>query len=74
VQRDVVEALFARYRTPVYRSLVRLLGDAVAAEDLTQDVFVRALGATYEPSERERNWVFQMARNLARDHGVKLPL
>ena len=72
MQRELVEALFARYRTPVYRFLCRLLGDAAAAEDLTQDVFVRALGATYEAGEHERAWVFQVARNLARDHARRL--
>jgi RNA polymerase sigma-70 factor, ECF subfamily len=68
VHRELVEALFARYRTPVYRFLHRLVGDAAAAEDLTQEVFLRALGAAYQASERERAWVFQVARNLARDH------
>jgi RNA polymerase sigma-70 factor (ECF subfamily) len=68
VDRQLVEALFARYREPVYRFLRRLLGDRAAAEDLTQDVFVRALGADYRPSDQERAWIFQIARNLARDH------
>jgi hypothetical protein len=35
VQRDLVEALFARHCTPVSRFLLRLLGVAAAAEDLT---------------------------------------
>ena len=68
MDRQLVEALFARYREPVYRFLRRLLGDAAAAEDLTQDVFVRALGAEYRARDQERAWVFQIARNLARDH------
>ena len=72
MHRELVEALFARYRTPVYRFLHRLLGDAAAAEDLTQEVFLRALGATYEAGDRERAWVFQIARNLARDHARRL--
>jgi RNA polymerase sigma-70 factor (ECF subfamily) len=68
VHRELVEALFARYRTPVYRFLHRLVGNAAVAEDLTQEVFLRALGAAYDASDRERAWVFQVARNLARDH------
>jgi len=72
VHRELVEALFARYRTPVYRFLHRLLGDAAAAEDLTQDVFLRALGADYRAGEHERAWVFQIARNLARDHARRM--
>jgi RNA polymerase sigma-70 factor, ECF subfamily len=68
VERDLVEALFARYRTPVYHFLSRLLRDRAAAEDLTQDVFLRALAAGYHADDRERAWVFEIARNLARDH------
>ena len=72
MHRELVEALFARYRTPVYRFLHRLLGDAAAAEDLTQDVFLRALAASYAAGEHERAWVFQIARNLARDHARRM--
>jgi RNA polymerase sigma-70 factor (ECF subfamily) len=68
LERDLVEALFARYRMPVYRFLWRLLADAAVAEELTQDVFLRALGARYRSEDRERAWLFQIARNLARDH------
>ena len=68
MHRDQVEVLFARYREPVYRFLRRLLRDGAAAEDLTQDTFMRALGAAYNSDGRERGWVFQIARNLARDH------
>ena len=76
MQRDHVELLFARYREPVYRFLRRRLRDRAAAEDLTQDTFVRALGAAYRADGRERGWVFQIARNLARDYarvGVRRP-
>jgi len=72
VERELVEALFARYREPVYRFLCRLIGDAAAAEDLTQEVFLRALGAAYAAGEHERAWVFQVARNLARDHARRM--
>jgi RNA polymerase sigma-70 factor, ECF subfamily len=72
VERELVEALFARYREPVYRFLCRMVADAGAAEDLTQEVFLRALGATYAPDDRERAWVFQIARNLVRDHARRM--
>jgi RNA polymerase sigma-70 factor (ECF subfamily) len=68
MEKDLVEALFSRYREPVYRFLTRMLGDAAAAEDLTQDVFLRAMGAAYQPKDQERAWVFQIARNLGLDH------
>jgi RNA polymerase sigma-70 factor (ECF subfamily) len=68
VNRDLVERLFIRYRLPVYRFLRRLLRDETVAEDLTQETFMRALGGRYHADGRERAWVFQIARNLARDH------
>jgi RNA polymerase sigma-70 factor (ECF subfamily) len=68
VHRDLVASLFDRYRLPVYRFLRRLLRDGAVAEDLTQETFLRALGSRYHADGRERAWVFQIARNLARDH------
>lgn len=67
MHRDLVDSLFARYREPVYRFLRRMLRDAAAAEDLTQDTFLRALGGPYQANGNERAWIFQIARNLARD-------
>lgn len=66
--RHLVDGLFARYREPVYRFLRRTLRDGVAAEDLTQETFLRALKVDYTADGRERGWIFQIARNLARDH------
>ena len=57
-----------RYREPVYRFLRRFLRDGAAAEDLTQEAFLRALSGAYQPNGHERAWIFQIARNLARDH------
>jgi RNA polymerase sigma-70 factor (ECF subfamily) len=68
VNRDLVASLFERHRLPVYRFLRRLLRDGAVAEDLTQETFLRALSGRYHADGRERAWVFQIARNLARDH------
>ena len=68
MHRDEVDHLFVRYREPVFRFLRRFVRDGAAAEDLTQETFLRALGASYSPNGHERAWVFQIARNLARDH------
>ena len=68
MQRAQVEELFARYGEPVFRFLRRFLRDGAAAEDLTQETFLRALGGSYAATGQERGWVFQIARNLARDH------
>jgi RNA polymerase sigma-70 factor (ECF subfamily) len=68
VNRTEVERLFATYREPVYRFLRRFLRDGPAAEDLTQEAFLRALGGSWEAGSQARAWIFQIARNLARDH------
>ena len=68
MHRAQVDDLFIRYRDPVYRFLRRFLRDGAAAEDLTQEAFLRALNGTYQANGHERAWIFQIARNLARDH------
>ncbi len=55
------------YRTTydaVVRFLYRKVWDADRAEDLAQEVFMRALA--HEP-EKPRSWVFAVAANIARD-------
>ena len=62
--------LFEQHRVAVRRYLRRLTGEADLASDLTQDVYVRVVrgSVAYEPRERERAWVFRIARNVFLDH------
>src|SRR5207247_8866820 len=62
-------AIFERNHLAVYRFLRRATGDGPAAEDLTQDVFLRIVRGLdrYEDRLRERAWVFRIARNLLID-------
>jgi DNA-directed RNA polymerase specialized sigma24 family protein len=68
VDRELLDILFTRYRLPVFRFLRRVLHDPAAAEDLTQDVFLRALGARYRADDCERAWVFRQIDGLANAH------
>ena len=68
MHRTEVELLFGLYREPVFRFLRRFLHDRAAAEDLAQETFVRALGSSCQGEGQVRAWIFQIARNLARDH------
>src|SRR5689334_10531995 len=61
---DELERLYETTYTAVVRFLYRKVWDAARAEDLAQEVFVRAL--THRP-EKPRAWVFAVAANLARD-------
>src|SRR5918994_2610496 len=61
---DDLEKLYQSTYTAVVRFLYRKVWDAERAEDLAQEVFVRALA--HRP-EKPRAWVFAVAANLARD-------
>ena len=61
---DELEQLYATTYTAIVRFLYRKVWDAERAEDLAQEVFVRALA--HRP-EKPRAWLFAVAANLARD-------
>lgn len=61
---DELERLYETTYTAVVRFLYRKIWDAERAQDLAQEVFVRAL--THRP-DKPRSWVFAVAANLARD-------
>ncbi len=65
------DALHERLRGPVFAYLLRLVGDRHAAEDLTQEVFLRALEHldSYREQGRFEAWLFRIAINQARDWG-----
>jgi RNA polymerase sigma-70 factor (ECF subfamily) len=58
--------LYAQYHESLVRLLYRRTGDRDRAEDLAQEVFVRALEA---PPTNPKPWLFAVALNLARDDG-----
>lgn len=61
-----VYELFERHHRRIYRFFLRLSGDREAAEDLSQEVFLRALRAQsrFRSSGRDEAWLFRIARNL----------
>lgn len=59
-----IEGLYRTTYDSVVRFLYRKVWDADRAEDLAQEVFMRAL--KHEP-EKPRSWVFAVAANIARD-------
>ncbi len=67
------EAAFERivheYTHPVYRFVFRLVGNREAAEDLTQDTFVKLwkTARQYDPARSLRAWIFTIARNTVYD-------
>jgi RNA polymerase sigma-70 factor, ECF subfamily len=68
--RGALEALCLRNWRPVYRSFARYTSDPAEAEDLTQEVFVRAIRALPRFAEQGvpyTAYVLRIAANLARD-------
>ena len=69
-EMDAFEQLYARYRQPLYRYILRLSGDPVAANDLYQGCWEKVIKARkrYRPSAPFQAWLFRIARNHVFDH------
>jgi RNA polymerase sigma-70 factor (ECF subfamily) len=66
------DELMDRYKRPILSFVYRMIGDAVEAEDVAQDVFVRAYRSictsrVHETAGQFSTWLFQVARNAALD-------
>ena len=57
------------YETPIFNFVLRLTGDRMLAEDLTQDVFVRVFNGLPRFSLRCKftTWLFQVTKNRVLD-------
>src|SRR4029450_1870759 len=62
--------LFERHHVALFDFLARMTGDRTAAEDLTQDVFVRMLKyrGTFRNEGRFETWMFHIARNARAEY------
>jgi len=65
--RQLVAAWFEAYQTPLFRYLLRLIGDEQHAADLLQDTFLQALGALSRqaPPINPFAWLYRIATNIA---------
>ena len=66
--REAFGALIERYETTVYSIALRRLRNHAEAQELTQEVFARAVAA---PPRSPRPWLFAVALNLLREEGRK---
>jgi len=65
--------LMARYKTPLFRFILRYVGARSEAEDLLQDVFISVFSkaASYDPAWKPTTWIYRIALNKCRDYGRK---
>ena len=63
------ETLVRRYQAEVWRLARRLVRDPAAADDVTQDAFLRAFRGLprYRGESKFSTWLFAIARNCAHD-------
>ena len=59
------EALYDRYRQPLYRYLLRLAGDEASANDWYQGAWEKVIRArkSYKPKAPFRAWLYRIAHN-----------
>ena len=64
------EALYARYRTRLYRHLAHQCGDTRLAEEFYQDVWLKVINARadYEPLAKFSTWLYRIAHHRLIDH------
>lgn len=67
--RGAYEALYARWRGPVFRFLTRRTGSLAAAEEAHQEAWLRVYRYRhgYDPGRPFRSWLFAIAANCGRD-------
>ena len=69
---SAMEALFDRYRKPVFSWLLRMSPDRAEAEDLYQDVWLKVIrGVGGYKAGSFRAWLWRIVRNAATDRARK---
>jgi RNA polymerase sigma-70 factor (ECF subfamily) len=68
--RQAFAALVRRHHRPLYNFVLRQLHKPTAAEDVTQEVFLRVVqnASEFKHEARFSTWVYTIARNLCIDH------
>jgi len=72
--RAAFTSLVRRHKTPIFNFVLRLVRASSAAEDLTQDVFVKVVqsASDFKHESRFSTWAYTIARNLCIDHLRKM--
>jgi RNA polymerase sigma-70 factor (ECF subfamily) len=68
--QEAFREIVVRFERPVYSLIVRMVQDPGTAEDLAQEVFIKAFRRldTYDPVRKFSSWLFKIAHNTTIDH------
>jgi len=68
--QKALEFLVKRYLKPIYSFVYRNIGDVEAAEDVTQEVFVKVWKniRKFDLNKDFKPWIFQIAKNASIDY------
>lgn len=67
---QVIEELFHHYSNLIYRFILLMINSKEEAEDLTQEVFIKAYKGlpNFKGDSSYKTWLYSIARNITYDH------
>ena len=70
MNEQLFHRLYDQFHQDVFQFLVYLVKDRLVAEDLTQEVYIRAIRSydTFQKHSSEKTWFFAIAKNIAIDY------
>jgi len=71
---DYLNELFNRFSKRIYNYFLKSTLDKADSDDLTQDLFIRVMKYrnSYKEGKSVQFWIFQIARNMVKDHFRKM--
>lgn len=68
--QEAFREIVVRFERPVYSLVARMVHDPLLAEDLAQEVFLKAFRRldTYDPERKLSSWLFKIAHNTTIDY------
>lgn len=68
--QEAFREIVVRFERPVYSLIARMIQDPATAEDLAQEVFIKAFRRldTYDGERKFSSWLFKIAHNTTIDH------
>ena len=72
---DAFRLLYERNSKRIFSFILRFTGNHHEAEEILQETFLRVFrkASSYKPRAAVTTWIFQIAMNLCRDRGRRLP-